>query len=100
MGVNEIATPQFHIEVTSSEGAIVSPDPKGTDLDGAGAARALVVETLVGFTQERPLPGMTRTTTVTARDKNGGLSAATALRFKAVRYQDQTIRPWGAPLPP
>lgn len=72
MGVNEIATPQFHIEVTSSDGVIVSPDPEGIDLDGVGAARALVVETLVGFTQEQPLPGMTRTITVITRDKNGG----------------------------
>lgn len=73
MGVNEIATPQFHIEVTSSDGVIVSPDPEGIDLDGVGAARALVVETLVGFTQEQPLPGMTRTITVITRDKNGGV---------------------------
>lgn len=63
--------PQFYIEVTSSDGGIESPDREGFDLAGVGAARALVVETLIGFAREQPLPGETRTITVIARDEMG-----------------------------
>lgn len=77
--------PHFHIEVTSSDGEIDGPDPEGITLDGVGAARALVVETLIGLAAETPRSGATRTVLVTARDETGRILVSDSVTVRGRR---------------